>query len=153
MLAQHQLAPQLLARFQNGLIYRFIRGHVTSSEDLTSEPVWRGVARRLGQWHATLPIISAGKTAVVADAGMEVPLKSLGPTPTASLEEINAITPSKPTPNVWTVMQKWVFALPTTNETEVKHKEVLQKELERTVADLGDKPGLGGNGVPWHPEG
>ena len=47
-------------------------------------------------------------------------------------------------------MQKWVFALPATNETEVKRKEVLQGELERTVADLGDKPGLGGNGVLWH---
>ena len=44
-------------------------------------------------------------------------------------------------------MQKWVFALPTTNEIEVKRKQVLQKELERTVADLGDKPGLGGNGL------
>ena len=128
-------------------MYRFIRGHVSSSEDLTSEPVWRGVARRLGQWHATLPIISAGKTAVVADAGMEVPLNPSAPTSTASLEEINAITPAKPTPNVWTVMQKWVFALPTTSESEVKQQRVLQKELERTVADLGDKPGLGGNGV------
>ena len=134
-------------------MYKFIRGHVSSSEDLTSEPVWRGVARRLGQWHATLPIISAGKAAVVADAGMEVPLKSSSPTQTASLEEINAITPSKPTPNVWTVVQKWIFVLPMTNETEVKRKKVLQEELERTVADLGDKPGLGGNGVPWHSEG
>lgn len=133
-------------------MYRFIRGHVSSSEDLTSEPVWRGVARRLGQWHATLPILSAGKSAVIADAGMEVPLKSSAPTPIASLEEINAITPSKPTPNVWTVMQKWVFALPTTNEAQVKRRKTLQKELERTVADLGDKPGLGGNGVPWHSE-
>lgn len=153
LLAQHKLAPQLLARFQNGLMYRFIRGHVSSSEDLTSEPVWRGVARRLGQWHATLPIISAGKTAVVADAGLKVLLKSSGPTPTASLEEINAITPSKPTPNVWTVMQKWIFALPTTTETEVERKRVLQTELGRTVADLSDKPGLGGNGVPRHSEG
>ena len=133
-------------------MYRFIRGHVSTSEDLTSEPVWRGVARRLGQWHATLPIISTGKKAVVADAGMNVPLKSPDPIPTASLEEINAITPSKPTPNVWTVMQKWVFALPTTNETELKQKKVLQKELERTVTDLGGKPGLGGNGVFWHSE-
>ena len=128
-------------------MYRFIRGHVSSSEDLTSESIWRGVARRLGQWHATLPIISAGKTAVVADAGIEVPLKSSARTSIASLEEINAITPSKPTPNVWTVMQKWIFALPTTNEIEVKRKKVLQKELERMVVDLGDKPGLGGNGV------
>ena len=44
-------------------------------------------------------------------------------------------------------MQKWVFALPTTNEAEVKRKKSLQNELERTVADLGAKPGLGGNGV------
>ena len=133
-------------------MYRFIRGHVSSSEDLTSESVWRGVARRLGQWHATLPINSFGKTAVVADAGMEVLLKSSAPASTASLEEINAITPSKPTPNVWTVLQKWVFALPTTCETEVERKRVLQKELERIVADLGDTPGLGGNGVPWRSE-
>lgn len=89
---------------------------------------------------------------MVADAGLNVPLKSPSPTPTASLEEIDAITPSKPTPNVWTVMQKWVFALPITSETEVKRKKVLQKELERTVADLGEKPGLGGNGVFWHSE-
>ena len=134
-------------------MYRFIRGHVSSSEDLTSEPVWRGVARRLGQWHATLPITSVGKRAVIADAGMEVPLKSSALMSTASLEEINAITPSKPTPNVWTVMQKWVFALPRTNDAETKRKEVLQNELERTVADLGDKPGLGDNGVIWHSEG
>lgn len=78
---------------------------------------------------------------------MEVPLKSSAPISTASLEEINAITPSKPTPNVWTVMQKWVYALPTTNEIEIRRKNVLQEELERTVAELGDKPGLGGNGV------
>ena len=78
---------------------------------------------------------------------MEVPLKSSAPTPTSTLEGINAIMPAKPTPNVWTVMQKWVFALPTNNEMEVKQKKALQKELERTVADLGDKPGLGGDGV------
>ena len=44
-------------------------------------------------------------------------------------------------------MQKWVFALPTTNEIEVKRRKSLQNELEHTVADLGAKPGLGGNGV------
>ena len=89
---------------------------------------------------------------MIADAGIEVLLKSSAPTSTASLEEINAITPSKPTPNVWTVMQKWVFALPTTCETEIERKRILQKELERIVADLGDTPGLGGNGVPWRSE-
>lgn len=146
LLSQHKLAPALLARFQNGLIYKFIRGRVCTSEDLTVEPVWRGVAHRLGEWHATLPIVSAGRTAVVQDA-VEVPLTTTIPKSLPSLENINAITPGKPTPNVWTIMQKWVFALPTSNEAEIKRKDVLQKELERTVSELGDTPGLGGNGL------
>ncbi len=44
-------------------------------------------------------------------------------------------------------MQKWIFALPITNEAEKKRKDVLQKELERTVSELGDTPGLGKDGV------
>lgn len=147
LLSQHELAPSLLARFQNGLIYKFIRGRVCTSEDLTREPVWRGVARRLGQWHAALPIISAGSTAVIQDAGPEVPLYTSVPKSLPSLETINAITPRKPTPNVWTIMQKWIFALPTESEAETKRKDILQKELESTASVLGDLPGLGGNGV------
>ncbi|KAK4695255.1 ethanolamine kinase, partial [Lecanoromycetidae sp. Uapishka_2] len=108
LLSQHGLAPSLLARFQNGLIYRFIRGR---------------------------------------DAGPEIPLYSSVPKSLPSLETINAITPGKPTPNVWTIMQKWAFALPTDNKAQVIRKDVLQKELERTVSDLGDLPGLGGNGL------
>ena len=148
LLSQHKLAPALLARFQNGLIYRFIRGHVCSPSDLTTEPVWRGVARRLAQWHAILPIISSGNTALVQDAGPEIalttspPLKSL-----PSLEAINAITPNLPAPNVWTIMQKWVFALPIANEAERKRKGILQRELERTASELEGTPGIGGNGV------
>ncbi|KAL2042876.1 hypothetical protein N7G274_004636 [Stereocaulon virgatum] len=146
LLSQHKLAPPLLARFQNGLIYKFIRGRVCSSQDLTTEPIWRGVARRLGEWHATLPIVAAGETAVVADAA-EVPLTTTIPASLPSLAKIHAITPGKPTPNVWTIMQKWVFALPTTSEAEIQRKEVLQQELERTVFELGELPGLGGNGL------
>ena len=146
LLSQHKLAPDLLARFQNGLIYRFIRGRPSTPQDLASEPVWRGVAQRLGQWHATLPVVSAGKTAVVQDS-VEVPLTISIPKSSPSLEAINAITPNKPCPNVWTVMQKWVFALPMTNEAEIRRKDVIQEELERTVSELGDTPGLGGDGV------
>lgn len=148
LLSQHKLAPALLARFQNGLIYRFIRGKVCSPADLTREPVWRGVAKRLAQWHATLPIISEGSIAPPQEAGPDTSLTSSNPSRALpSLEKINAITPDLPTPNVWTIMQKWVFALPTTSEAESKRKEVLQKELERTVSELGSTPGLGGNGV------
>ena len=146
LLSQHKLAPPLLARFQNGLIYRFIRGRVSSPEDLTREPVWRGVASRLGQWHATLPIVSARNTAVVEDS-VKVPLTTSPQQSLPSVEVIDAIAPEKPTPNVWTIMQKWVFALPTSNEAEIKRKGALQKELDRTVSELVDTPGLGGEGV------
>lgn len=148
LLSQHKLAPKLLARFQNGLLYRFIRGRVCSPADLTREPVWRGVACRLAQWHATLPIDSVRNTALVQDAIPQVLLPTSPPPKSLpSLEAINAITPNSPAPNIWTIMQKWVFALPTTSEIERGRKEVLQRELERTVSELGDTPGLGKNGV------
>lgn len=64
-----------------------------------------------------------------------------------TIKAINAITPGKPIPNLWTVMQKWIHALPTVTEAEEKRKAVLQKELERTVAELRDTLGLGNDGV------
>jgi ethanolamine kinase len=60
---------------------------------------------------------------------------------------VNAITRGKATPNIWTVMQKWILALPSSTEAEVARNTTLQKELERTVKDLGDRPGLGKDGV------
>lgn len=89
-----------------------------------------------------------GQTAPVQDLEPHIPhttspsLKSL-----PSLEAINAITPDLPAPNVWTIMQKWVFALPTTTEAELKRKKLLQQELERTVSELGQTPGLGNHPV------
>ena len=146
------LAPTLLASFQNGLIYSFVQGRVCSPADFTREPIWRGVARRLAQWHATLPIISSDTTACIRDADPEVPFST---SPSAksqpSFEAINAITPGLPAPNVWTVMQKWVFALPVISDREKSRKEILQNELKRTASELGGTPGLGGNGVRIDP--
>lgn len=146
LLAQHGLAPPLLARFENGLLYEYIQGHVCSPQDLTREPVWRGVARRLAEWHALLPIASAGDAAIIKD-NVEISLGSSPPSPVASRDMVRSLTPKKPSPNIWTVMAKWILALPATNSKEVDRKEMLQKELKRTVAELADTPGLGGNGV------
>ncbi|MCJ1254307.1 hypothetical protein MMC24_002122 [Lignoscripta atroalba] len=141
LLAQHKLAPPLLARFQNGLLYRFIQGRVCKPEDLTREAIWRAVARRLGEWHAVLPIVSAGESVVVQDGSTGIPLSHSSSGSTPSLKEINAITPGKAAPNLWTVLQKWIFALPKDRQL------VLQKELERSVKELGDVPGLGKDGL------
>ena len=147
LLAQHNLAPPLLARFQNGLMYRFIQGRVCSSADLTQEAIWKGVARRLAEWHATLPIIATEPTAKISNNQEGINLDFSPSQRMPSLAEINAITPNKATPNIWTVMQKWIFALPTGSEAQQKRKAVLQEELKRTATELGNTPGLGKDGV------
>ncbi|KAL8972900.1 MAG: hypothetical protein Q9183_000289 [Haloplaca sp. 2 TL-2023] len=148
LLCRHGLAPELLARFQNGLMYRFIRGQVCDSDNLTEERIWRGVARRIAQWHALLPVAAASS---MSDTGEKdsppTPLKELSSVPKTSIDDINRITPDKLTPNVWTVIQKWIFALPTTSEVEKQRKDTLQKELERTVADLANVPSFGKDGL------
>ena len=104
------------------------------------------MARRLAQWHALLPIASAGHAAIVKD-DIEISLGSSPPSAALPQDMLNAMTSSKPTPNIWTVMAKWILALPTTSASERDQKDMLQRELKRTAAELIDTPGLGGNGV------
>ncbi len=151
LLSRSNLAPPLLARFQNGLLYKFIRGQPCKPEDLSRDPISRGIARRLAQWHALLPIESEGPTVEVIGRDEDGPL-SLSRVERSALdskllEAMNAITPGKATPNIWTVMQKWIFALPCDTEAQKSRQDTLQKELERTVKDLGKLPGLGHDGV------
>ena len=146
LLAQHSLAPALLARFQNGLLYRFIRGRVCTPADLITEPVWMGVARRLGEWHAVLPIVSTYVSTSSAD-GLDNIEPSTQALTSASVEQINAITPNMSTPNIWTVMQKWIYALPVNNKKEKERQVTLQYELIRSVKELANVSGLGKDGV------
>lgn len=147
LLAAHELAPPLLARFQNGLLYEFIRGRVCKPEDLRREPVWRGVARKLGEWHGVLPVISAGESDGVAslDAQAELPARKNKESPRT--RKINSVTPGRTIPTLWTVLQKWILALPADTEAGRKRKEMLQEELERNVIEFGNIPGLGDDGV------
>lgn len=55
-LSAYNLAPPLLARFQNGLLYTYVPGKVTSVEEMGSPEISAAVARRLGEWHAVLPV-------------------------------------------------------------------------------------------------
>ncbi|KAI4198813.1 MAG: hypothetical protein LQ350_005054 [Teloschistes chrysophthalmus] len=148
LLSKHGLAPDLLARFQNGLIYRFIRGQVCDSNDLTQERVWRGVARRIAEWHAILPVNEIIPPAASNEPeGPPSPLAQQSFDTRPSAEAMNKITPNKLAPNVWTVIQKWIFALPAESEVERARKQSLQKELERTVTELADIPDLGSDGL------
>lgn len=134
------LAPELFARFNNGMMYQYIRGRPTTPADLRVPSIYLAVARRLAQWHATVPCIHETH-----------PQKNSGVNGAATNGhggvDIDAVAPGKPSPNVWTVMQKWILALPTKTEAQQTRQANLQKELTRLVGELSQRPGLGENGV------
>jgi ethanolamine kinase len=148
LLMRHGLAPELLARFDNGMLYRFIQGSVTRPDDLRRREIYLAIAERLAQWHATVPCLP-GKTHVSEKMNghcAEI-LAGAGKKHKTLQEAIDAAAPGKQAPNVWTVMQKWIFALPTETAVQKERQQRLQSELEKLVAELSQRPGLGQDGV------
>ncbi|EOD43713.1 Ethanolamine kinase [Neofusicoccum parvum] len=145
LLARHKLAPPLLARFENGLLYKFIEGSVCSPPDLRRQEVWRGVARRLGQWHATLPISYLITEIPSDDPSAAAVDDRLHRRKSSWLEAADNITPDQPSPNLWTVMQKWIHSLPHGSDAEKKRKATLQQELIWLVSRLSSTPGISAN--------
>ncbi|KAJ0158388.1 putative ethanolamine kinase [Colletotrichum tanaceti] len=141
LLMKYGLAPELLARFQNGMIYRFIKGSVTSPEDLRKPAIYRAVASRLAQWHATVPCITHPTS---ANSHVDENGPNGHQDPDAIIE--NA-APGKPVPNLWTVMQKWILALPINTQVQRERQEKLQRELEYIVKEFSQRPGLGPDGL------
>jgi ethanolamine kinase len=145
LLASHNLAPPLLARFDNGLLYKYIEGTVTKPEDLRRPEVWRAVAQRLGEWHASLPISGLssehGTANVFANDGHNVDFSGGKADAAAVQPNPESLTPGKHTPNLWTVIQKWIFALPSNTEKERSQKAELQEELGWLVQKFGDTTG------------
>ncbi|KIV89050.1 hypothetical protein PV10_08663 [Exophiala mesophila] len=142
--AQFGLAPTLLARFNNGLLYRYIIGKVCTPKDLIREPVWRAVAERLGEWHSRLPIHAVASKSTVQN-GSNGTNGSHNP----ALNGVNgqsALLSRKPVPNCWSVMQKWVSALPQDTLKKKARKQILQKELDRSFKDLDNQRGPGADG-------
>ncbi|KIX08133.1 uncharacterized protein Z518_02789 [Rhinocladiella mackenziei CBS 650.93] len=139
--AERGLAPPLLARFKNGLLYRYIIGQVCTPQDLIREPVWRAVAKRLGEWHARLPIDDAAEESDVSDGVNGHNVKNETP-PDATPE----LASRRPVPNIWSVMQKWTSALPCDTPKQKARQELLQKELDRSFSDLDKQRGPGSGG-------
>ncbi|EXJ85302.1 ethanolamine kinase [Capronia epimyces CBS 606.96] len=138
LLAERGLAPPLLARFKNGLLYRYIIGQVCTPGDLITEPVWRAVAKRLGEWHARLPVDSASQANDVDSTNGTTPNS---PRPYSDPEG------RKPVQNIWSVMQKWTDALPCDTSKQRARKESLQKELSQSITDLDNGRGPGSHGL------
>ncbi|OQO04984.1 hypothetical protein B0A48_08002 [Cryoendolithus antarcticus] len=128
LLASRGLAPPLLARFENGLMYRFVSGDVCSPEDLRKPEVYREVAARLGEWHGSLPIspISTYPSLNGRTPGQ----KSSQPAPTI------------PIPNIWTVTASWIAALPSTTPSDASRQSTLSTELSYLRTRFEQTPGL-----------
>lgn len=137
LLMKHGLAPELLARFQNGMLYRFIKGSVTAPEDLRKPNIYRAVASRLAQWHATVPCITHQTSTNGNAKGHDQDLNAI----------IENAAPGKPVPNLWSVMQKWILALPSDTQVQRERQDKLQKEFEYIVEEFSQRPGLGVDGV------
>lgn len=124
---------------------------MTKPEDLRKPQVWRAVARKLAEWHATLPITSTSTQPTTNDEQLDDHDNHSFPDSTedrnASKQLADALTPNKPVPNVWTVMQKWIYALPSNTEEERAQRALLQGELEWLVQTLGDVPGINSNAL------
>lgn len=120
LLSQHGLAPPIIARFENGLIYHFVPGRPCEPSSLAKEAVWRGVARRLGEWHAILPT----SVSQYGDQNMFLPhfthhdCRSKNPLYRRS---------------IWAVLQKWISLLP----EEKAPRGALQNEQNRLMKEMG----------------
>jgi len=121
-LMAYGLVPPLLARFQNGLIYRYVPGVVPSPTEMGSRPLSLAIARLLAQWHALVPCHYTSAAGADALGGL-------------------------PGPNLWTVIQKWIRALPVATEQQRRRQQDLEAELAKCVNEFAGRPGLGEYGV------
>ncbi|KAH0360905.1 kinase-like protein, partial [Aureobasidium melanogenum] len=137
LLAGRGLAPPLFARFENGLLYKYIAGDVCSPEDLRRPDVYRAVARRLGQWHSTLPIAAISSLQTLQEQNDVADDSHIQ-------HHTDEAGNKRPKPSLWTVMQEWINALPVATQKEKERRDMLQRELTHLSNELGGTPGLDG---------
>jgi ethanolamine kinase len=111
-------------------MYKYVEGDVCSPEDLRKAEVYQQVAKRLGEWHGSLPI-----TAISSFPQIN------GKTPGQKSAQATEEQPT-PIPNTWTVVTQWIDALPTDTPEQTKRREDLRIEFESIVAKFADVPGL-----------
>ncbi|GKT99259.1 choline ethanolamine [Fusarium langsethiae] len=158
LLMKHGLATQLLARFKNGMMYRYILGKPARAQDLCEPLILSAIARRLAHWHATVPCLPDpnharddkhvnGNASANASTNGHANGCANGDSDRSRQEQIDSTAPGKPPPNMWTTMQKWIFALPTDTDAQRERQALLQAELKQMVQKLSQRPGLGKNGL------
>ncbi|KAL6361126.1 hypothetical protein LRP88_04588 [Fusarium phalaenopsidis] len=115
LLAENNLSSSPLVRFANGHAYQFINGRTCSVSDMANPVIYRGVAKELARWHATLPIVEPKD-------------------PQSSLEH---------EPSVWATAKKWLDAIPSQPTRSKADKALLRDQFHYVTGKLllnDDKP-------------
>jgi ethanolamine kinase len=148
VLMGHGLAPPLLARFRNGMIYRYIPGTVTRPTDLRTHSISMAIARHLAQWHAVVPCHYQSETTAPSTKqhglGQTEDKNGIDHEPA---EKKTSQASTRPRPNLWTVMQKWISALPVATQHQRMRQASLAAELSKVMAEFEGRDGLGKDGV------
>lgn len=121
-----------------------MRGRPCGHLDLVTPPVFRGVARKLAQWHAVLPSNGTSSTPSV-DASILADRAGSGK------QDLEVIHPRRAGPSMWAVLQKWILALPVATPEQRSRRLSLQQELQWVVGQLDDGKGIGEDGVRTNP--
>ena len=125
LLAERRLAPPLLARFKNGLLYKFLPGRICTPQDLQKEPIWRAIAARLGEWHARLPLPNSNVEEGSHDKSKPMNRQKDLKVPGASSSR-----------TIWTVMREWVAAVPSSSPEAEARKTIFQEETQKSFMEL-----------------
>lgn len=140
LLCSHELAPSLLARFQNGLIYRYLRGSTPSHKDFDQTPLWKGIARKLGEWHAVLSasgLSYAHSTARQADQAKRNSMHSKAGSTNGTAQNgtpVNGYTPTnedstRPNPDLETKIRGQTYDAALMRIRESQGAEALEPDL------------------------
>ena len=128
LLSEKQLSSSPLVRFVNGHAYQFISGIVCSERDMAQPRIWRGVARELARWHATLPVVEPSRDDRQAVLDLE--------------------------PCIWSTARKWLEAIPSEPRRSRADKSELVEAFEYLAQKLlsgGRAPApLVGHSFPAH---
>jgi ethanolamine kinase len=147
LLMRHGLAPPLIAKFENGIIYRFVPGIVAQPENIRTKRISLAIARQLARWHAVLPCQPHTQSHPVADRHEAREGESRHRPDTN--QRLTSIYESKdhPDPTLWNVLSRWVSVLPTATPAEAARKQILESESQNVIREFEHRHGLGVNGV------
>ncbi|CEP16577.1 hypothetical protein [Parasitella parasitica] len=112
-LSAQNMCPPLYARFRNGLVYGFIKGKVSTVEELGQEKTAEWIAKKLAKWHLV------------------------------QLPQQDSIESNKKEQKLWLTMFKWLDQVPekyenpkTQSTFETLDMKKIRKELESLIKKL-----------------